>query len=74
VWIGSRIRRSEEYRSAGDQNRHPAYELTHGFGNDVDDLDGNILRLGSDPKPDETFGGMAWTCMAIAGWGANGRE
>jgi len=46
----------EEYRSAGAKIRHPPTNYPWALEMQVEDLDGNILRLGSDPKPDEPFG------------------
>lgn len=45
-----------EYRLAGGRIRHPATNYPWAFEVQVEDLDRNVLRFGSDPKEDEPFG------------------
>lgn len=58
VWIGVSDAEAllEEYRASGAKIRHPPtnYEWTYEM--QVEDLDGNILRLGSEPMKNRPIG------------------
>ena len=46
----------EEFRASGAHIRQPPTNFQWAYEMQVADLDGNVLRLGSDPKPGEPFG------------------
>ena len=58
VWIGVEDADSlfAEYRASGAQVRHPPTNYAWAYEMQVADLDGNILRLGSDQKSDQPQG------------------
>jgi len=68
VWIGVEDADAlfEEYRSAGAKVRHAPTNYTWAYEMQVEDLDGNILRLGSDPKSDQPVG--EWLDMRGNRW------
>ena len=76
VWIGVGDAGAlcEEYRGTGAKIRHPPtnYEWTYEM--QVEDLDGNVLRMGSEPKSDQPYGewldmrGQAWKPAGEGGW------
>lgn len=45
-----------EFRESGAIIRHPPTNYPWAYEMQVQDLDGNVLRFGSDPKKDEPFG------------------
>src|SRR5450432_2469384 len=58
TWIGVSDADSlaAEYRGRGARVRHPPANYPWAYEMQVEDLDGNVLRFGSDPKKDEPFG------------------
>jgi len=64
----------EEYRAAGARVRHPPTNYSWAYEMQVEDPDGNVLRLGSEPKPDQPFGewldmrGGRWAPSADGNW------
>lgn len=64
----------EEYRATGAKVRHPPTNYSWAYEMQVEDLDGNVLRLGSEPKTDRPFGewldmrGDAWVMSPNGGW------
>jgi catechol 2,3-dioxygenase-like lactoylglutathione lyase family enzyme len=76
VWIGLGDVEAlfEEYRSKGARVRHPPTNYSWAYEMQVEDLDGNVLRLGSEPKADQPFGewldmrGDAWMPSAAGEW------
>ena len=76
VWIG--IENADalfnEYRAKGAKVRHPPTNYSWAYEMQVEDLDGNILRLGSDQKPDQPVGewldmrGDRWAMSSSGEW------
>ena len=56
----------EEYKSSGARIRHPPTNYSWALEMQVEDLDGNILRLGSDPRDGEPDG--EWLDMYGRRW------
>ncbi len=58
VWIGVEDAGQlfEEYSASGAKVRHPPTNYEWAYEMQVEDLDGNVLRLGSEPKPGEPIG------------------
>jgi predicted enzyme related to lactoylglutathione lyase len=58
VWIGVEDSNAlhEEYQRSGAKIRHPPTNYPWACEMQVEDLDGNILRMGSDSRKDEPFG------------------
>jgi len=58
VWIGVEDVDAlmNEYQASGARIRHPPTNYPWACEMQVEDLDGNVLRLGSDSKKNETFG------------------
>jgi catechol 2,3-dioxygenase-like lactoylglutathione lyase family enzyme len=67
VWIGvSNVQALlEEYQAKGAKIRHPPTNYPWALEMQVEDLDGNVLRMGSEPK-DESFG--EWLDMRGDRW------
>lgn len=67
VWIGvsDAALLFEEYQRTGARIRHPPTNYSWAYEMQVEDLDGNVLRLGSDPV-DEPFG--EWLDMRGGRW------
>lgn len=61
----------EEFRAAGAKIRHPPTNYSWALEMQVEDLDGNILRFGSDPKKGEPEG--EWLDMYGNRW-LNGKR
>ena len=85
VWIGVEDAEAlfEEYRVMGARVRHPPTNYLWAYEMQVEDLDGNILRLGSEPKPEQPCGewldmrGDRWLPSSDGGWvraGSDGRS
>ena len=55
-----------EYRAAGARVRHPPTNYWWALEMQVEDLDGNVLRLGSSPREGEPFG--EWLDMHGRRW------
>jgi len=76
VWIGVSDAAAllEEYRATGAKIRHPPTNYSWAYEMQVEDIDGNVLRLGSDPKTGQPFGewldmrGDAWVASPDGGW------
>jgi predicted enzyme related to lactoylglutathione lyase len=76
VWIGVGDVEAlfEEYRAKGAKVRQPPTNFDWAYEMQVEDLDGNILRLGSEPKADRPFGpwldmrGGRWLRSPTGGW------
>jgi catechol 2,3-dioxygenase-like lactoylglutathione lyase family enzyme len=58
VWIGVEDTEAlfEEYQKAGAKVRHPPTNYSWAYEMQVEDIDGNVLRLGSEPKEDQPIG------------------
>lgn len=56
----------EEYQTSGAKIRHPPTNYSWALEMQVEDLDGNILRLGSDPRAGEPDG--EWLDMYGRRW------
>lgn len=56
----------EEYKASGAKIRHPPTNYSWALEMQVEDLDGNILRLGSDPRAGEPDG--EWLDMYGRRW------
>ena len=76
VWIGVDDEEAifDEYRAKGATVRQPPTNFEWALEMQVADLDGNVLRIGSDPKPDQPFGpwldmqGRRWSRSPDGGW------
>src|SRR5215213_11197332 len=76
VWIGVADAEAlfEEYRASGAKVRHPPTSYPWAMEMQVEDPDGNVLRLGSDSKADEPVGewldmhGRRWATTPAGGW------
>jgi len=64
----------EELLASGAKIRHKPTNYPWALEMQVEDLDGNVLRIGSDPNKDEPTGewldmhGVRWTPLADGGW------
>lgn len=76
VWIGvsDAVALYEQFRSKGAKVRHPPTNYPWACEMQVEDLDGNVLRMGSEPKDGEPFGewldmrGNRWMLLPEGGW------
>ena len=76
VWVGVEDAEAlfNEYREKGAKIRHPPTNYQWSFEMQVEDLDGNVLRLGSEPKENEPSGewldmrGVRWRPLPEGGW------
>jgi catechol 2,3-dioxygenase-like lactoylglutathione lyase family enzyme len=76
VWIGIEDADVlfQEYRRTGAKIRHPPTNYSWAYEMQVADLDGNVLRLGSDSKENEPTGewldmhGKRWAPIPEGGW------
>ena len=76
VWIGLGDVETlfAEYQKKGAKVRHPPTNYPWACEMQIEDPDGNVLRLGSDPKKDEPFGewrdmrGDLWKVTPSGGW------
>ena len=76
VWIGVADAEAvfEEMRARGARVRHPPANYPWALELQVEDLDGNVLRLGSDAKKEEPLGewldmqGGRWATTESGGW------
>jgi catechol 2,3-dioxygenase-like lactoylglutathione lyase family enzyme len=76
AWIGVADAEAvfEELRARGARVRHPPTNYSWALELQVEDLDGNVLRLGSDPRKNEPVGewldmhGHAWVKSADGDW------
>src|SRR5271166_6807893 len=64
----------DEFRASGAKIRHRPTNYPWALEMQVEDPDGNVLRIGSDPKKDEPTGewldmnGVRWTPLPDGGW------
>ena len=58
IWIGVQDARAlhAEYQASGAKIRNPPQNFEWALEMHVEDLDGNVLRLGSDPEKDQPIG------------------
>ena len=76
AWVGVSDAEAlcNEYRASGAKIRHPPTNYRWAYEMQVEDLDGNVLRLGSEPKEGQPFGewldmhGNAWVALPEGGW------
>ncbi len=76
VWIGLGDVETlfAEYQKKGAKVRHPPTNYPWACEMQIEDPDGNVLRLGSEPKKDEPFGewrdmrGDLWKMTPAGGW------
>jgi catechol 2,3-dioxygenase-like lactoylglutathione lyase family enzyme len=76
VWIGVGDVETlfAEYRTKGATVRHPPTNYPWACEMQVEDPDGHVLRLGSEPKSDQPFGewcdmrGNRWLLSPAGGW------
>ena len=68
VWIGVQDAEAllAEYQAKGAKIRHPPTNYNWAYEMQVEDLDGNILRMGSEQKPDQPIG--EWLDMDGGRW------
>lgn len=68
VWVGveDAVALYDEYRESGAKLRHPPTNYDWALEMQVEDLDGNILRLGSEPIEDQPIG--EWLDMHGQRW------
>jgi len=68
VWVGvgDAGLLHEEYRAKGARIRHPPTNYEWAYEMQVEDPDGNILRIGSEPRKGEPVG--AWLDMHGISW------
>jgi uncharacterized glyoxalase superfamily protein PhnB len=68
VWIGVEDADAllNEYKATGARIRHPPTNYSWAYEMQVEDLDGNILRLGSEQKADQPIG--EWLDMEGEKW------
>lgn len=68
VWIGVEDAAAlfDEYRHAGAKIRHPPTNYAWAYEMQVEDIDGNVLRIGSEPKENEPYG--EWLDMDGKTW------
>jgi catechol 2,3-dioxygenase-like lactoylglutathione lyase family enzyme len=64
----------EEYRTKGAKVRNPPANFSWALEMQIEDLDGNVLRLGSEPREGQPFGpwrdmhGDLWVMQPEGGW------
>jgi catechol 2,3-dioxygenase-like lactoylglutathione lyase family enzyme len=76
VWIGVGDIEPlfQEYSAKGAKVRHPPTNYHWAYEMQIEDPDGNVLRFGSDPKPDQPVGpwldmrGVLWGKSPDGGW------
>ena len=76
VWIGVSDAQAlfEDYRAKGANVRHPPNNYAWALEMQVEDLDGNILRMGSDSQEDQPVGewldmhGVRWKLSPAGEW------
>ena len=68
TWIGVNDTESlaAEFRQSGATIRHPPTNYPWAYEMQVEDLDGNVLRMGSEPKESEPYG--EWLDMEGRSW------
>lgn len=72
VWVGVSDVEAlfEEYRAKGARLRHPPTNYSWAYEMQIEDLDGNVLRFGSDPKANQPVG--EWRDMRGGRWAFSG--
>lgn len=72
VWIGVSDAGAlfEEYRANGARIRHPPTNYPWAYEMQIEDPDGHVLRMGSEPLPDQPFG--EWLDMHGVRWAREG--
>jgi hypothetical protein len=76
VWIGveDAAQLHDEYRARNAHIRHPPANYEWAYEMQVSDLDGNVLRMGSDSKPNLPTGpwldmdGVTWKLTDAGRW------
>ena len=76
VWIGvtDAAAVADEYRRTGAKIRHPPTNYRWAYEMQVEDIDGNVLRLGSEPLPGSACGewldmqGDLWAMGSTGKW------
>lgn len=76
VWVGVQDVESlfQEYKTKGAKIRHPPTNYYWACEMQIEDLDGNVLRLGSEPKKNQPLGewldmhGRRWEPLHDGGW------
>jgi uncharacterized glyoxalase superfamily protein PhnB len=76
VWIDGKNVEAvfEEFKASGAKIRHPPANYPWALEMQVEDLDGNVLRIGSDPRKDQPAGewldmrGVRWRPTPEGGW------
>jgi predicted enzyme related to lactoylglutathione lyase len=76
AWIGvdDADRLLEELQAKGAKVRHPPTNYTWAYEMQIEDPDGNVLRIGSAPKKDQPLGewfdmrGHTWVKAPAGGW------
>jgi hypothetical protein len=56
----------EQYKATGAKIRHPPTNYAWAYEMQVEDLDGNVLRMGSESKENESYG--EWLDMDGKAW------
>lgn len=71
VWIGVSDAETlhRELKDRGAKVRHPPTNYKWALEMQIEDLDGNVLRMGSDPKHDQPYG--PWLDMHGRVWPSN---
>jgi len=81
VWIGVEDAEAlfQEYQASGAKIRHRPTNYEWAYEMQVEDLDGNILRMGSDNKKDQPIGewldmeGNCWVPSGTGEWTKTGK-
>jgi len=76
IWVGVNDAQSlcEEFQAKGAKIRNPPTNFQWAYEMQVEDLDGNVLRFGSEPLPNVPFGpwldmhGEKWHSKPGGGW------
>jgi catechol 2,3-dioxygenase-like lactoylglutathione lyase family enzyme len=76
VWVGvsDADELLKEYRGTGAKIRHAPTNYQWAYEMQVEDLDGNVLRMGSEPKEGQARGdwldmrGQVWKAAGESGW------
>ncbi len=68
IWVGVENVRAlhERYRASGAKIRNPPNNFDWAVEMQIEDLDGNVLRIGSDPEKDRPLG--IWRDADGIGW------
>jgi catechol 2,3-dioxygenase-like lactoylglutathione lyase family enzyme len=68
IWLGVEDAESlfHEYQASGARVRHPPNNYAWAYEMQVEDPDGNVLRLGSEPREDQPIG--EWLDMQGVRW------